>query len=65
MNRYEIREVWGAKGAPLLDTLLAKDAGHAVVAYLRSHGYAARIMPNGDLITSDDAPSLRADKVAS
>ena len=63
MNTYAIREVWGSQGAPTLGYVTAASATRAVVAFLRSRGYDAREESNGDLITSDDAPSLVAYKL--
>lgn len=62
MNEYSIREVWGSRGAPTLGYIKAESSLAAIVAYLTKEGYSARI-ENGDLITQDDAPSLRADLV--
>jgi hypothetical protein len=63
MNEYAITEIWGSKGAPVLAYVKATSGTQAIVTYLIESGYTAREEPNGDLVTSDDAPSLRADLV--
>lgn len=63
LNTYNVREVWGSEGAPVMAVVLAPDATVACVLALRNAGYGARIDDDGDLVTSDDAPSVVAERV--
>ncbi len=64
LKEYELRENWQAQGAPVVGRVKARNHAAAVVKWLRANGYEARVEPNGDLVTHEDAPRLLTRRVA-